>query len=681
MNRRRLHVLGLLSALGLMSSAMAQGDAMLPLMPMPAVVRPGTGKFIIDQSFTVAITGPCGAVITRATERMVQNLARRTGLPLTDAALTRTTDKPKARFTIHCTAPEENLNLSGPSESYVLEVKPSGVRLEAQHAAGLLHGMQTFLQLVQPDGAVSSAPAVTIEDSPRFPWRGLMIDVARHFIPLDVLKRNLDGMEAVKLNVLHWHLSDDQGFRVESKKFPKFQQLASDGKFYTQAEVHELIEYAQDRGIRVVPEFDMPGHTTSWFAAYPELAGAPGPHSIERKWGVFDAAMDPSSEATYRFLDTFIGEMAALFPDAWFHIGGDEVTGKQWDRNPKIQEFMRRNGFKNNHDLQAYFNRRLAEIVKKHEKIMIGWDEILHPGLPTDTVVQSWRGQKSLAEAARKGYAGILSYGYYIDLMYSAARHYSVDPLGDEAASLTPAEKARILGGEACMWAEFVTPANIDGRIWPRTAAIAERFWSSADVRDIDQMYTRLEAVSKYLESIGIRHNANYRDALQRLFGKNDIQPLQTLADVLEPVKGYARERTHEYLSTDPMDRLVDSIHPESDAGRNFSAMVEKFVKSPAGSPGAIQQWLTAWRDNDHQLAPILKTDAQLNEVVPLSQNLQAIATAGLQALDYLKTGGRAPAAWRDQQIALLKQAEKPQAEMLNTVVPSVLRLVEATTA
>ena len=652
----------------------AQNSQMLPLMPMPVSISPGAGKFVIDQSLVVVVTGHSDTRATRGVVRFVKTLSQTTAISLPEASASS-----KANFILHCAAPGEKVQTLAEDESYRLEITPASVDLTAATPLGLLHGMQTFLQLVQvgPDGA--SVPAMTIEDRPRFPWRGLLIDVARHFIPVDVLKRNIDAMEAVKLNVLHWHLSDDQGFRVESKKFPRFQQLSADGKFYTQAEVRDLIEYARMRGIRIVPEFDMPGHATSWFAAYPELASAPGPYQIERKWGVFDPAIDPSREATYTFLDTFIGEMAELFPDLYFHIGGDEVNGKQWNKNPNIQDFMRKNGLKTNHDLQAYFNLHLQEIVKKHGKVMDGWDEILHPDLPTDTVVQSWRGQKSLAEASRKGYAGILSYGYYIDLMYSAARHYSVDPLGDEAASLTPAEKARVLGGEACMWAEFVTPANIDGRIWPRTAAIAERFWSPADVRDIDQMYTRLEAVSKYLERISVRHNANYRDALQRLSGKNDLQPLQTLADLLEPVKGYARERTHEYLSTDPMDRLVDSVHPESDAGRSFSAMVDKFVKSPAAGPGAIQQQLTAWQDNDRQLAPILKSSAQLNEVVPLSQNLQAIATAGQQALDYLKAGGRAPAAWRDQQIAMLKQAEKPQAEMLNTVAPAVLRLVEAT--
>jgi hexosaminidase len=683
MNSLRSRALYLFSALGLISSAMAQGDPMLPLMPMPAALRPGTGKFIVNQSFTVAMTGPCSASITRAAARMVQNLARRTGLQLTETALTRTADSPGAYFTIHCEAQEQDIALSGPAESYVLEVKPSGVRLEARHSAGLMHGMQTFLQLVQPDGALSSAPAVTIEDAPRFPWRGLMIDVARHFIPLDVLKRNIDGMEAVKLNVLHWHLSDDEGFRVESKKFPKLQQLSSDGKFYSQAEIRELIEYARDRGIRVTPEFDVPGHTTSWFAAYPELASAPGPYAIERKWGVFDAAMDPSSEATYRFLDTFIGEMAALFPDAYFHIGGDEVTGKQWDRNPKIQEFMGRNGFKNNHDLQAYFNRRLAEIVKKHEKIMIGWDEVLHPGLPTDTVVQSWRGQKSLAEAARRGYSALLSHGYYLDLMYPAAQHYSPDPLGDEAASLTAQEKQKILGGEACMWTEFANADNLDSRIWPRMAAVAERLWSPQELRDPEPMYRRLTVVSEELEALGLRHNAVYFETLRRLSGGKNTEALQTLADILEPVKAYVRHRNKDYERTTPLDRLVDGIHPESDTAREFAGMVNKLVKNPSDTQqaGAVRKWLTLWRDNDQQLAPMLQSNPPLKELFPLSQNLTSVAAVGLQAMDYLSADGHAPALWREQQLAFLKQAEKPQAEMLNMIAPSVRKLVEATSA
>ena len=206
-------------------------------------------------------------------------------------------------------------------------------------------------------------------------------------------------------------------------------------------EVRDLIAYAHDRGIRVVPEFDMPGHSTAWFVGYPELASAPGPYQIERKWGVFDPAMDPTQERTYKFLDTFIGEMARLFPDQYFHIGGDEVNGKQWDANPNIQAFMRAHGMKNNQDLQAYFNTRVQKIVSKHGKTMVGWDEILRPDLPKDIVVQSWRGQDSLAAAAKLGYRGLLSFGYYVDLNWPASRHYAVDPIS-AAANLSSGRKA-----------------------------------------------------------------------------------------------------------------------------------------------------------------------------------------------------------------------------------------------
>ena len=320
---------------------------------------------------------------------------------------------------------------------------------------------------VSPEGF--AAPAVNIKDTPRFPWRGLMIDSGRHFIPLEVLRRNIDGMEAVKMNVFHWHLSENQGFRVESKKFPKLHENGLGRPcFYTQEEIRGLIAYARERGIRVVPEFDMPGHSTAWFVGHPELASGPGPYEIERKWGVFDPAMDPTNEKVYKFLDEFIGEMAKLFPDHFFHVGGDEVNGKEWDANPKIQEFIRAHGLKGNAGLQLYFNKKLQAIVSKHGKSMVGWDEVLDPTLPKDIVIQSWRGQASLAEAAKQGYRGILSNGYYLDLGWSAARHYAVDPMGEAAVNLSAEEKARILGGESCMWSEYVNAENIDSRIWPR---------------------------------------------------------------------------------------------------------------------------------------------------------------------------------------------------------------------
>jgi hexosaminidase len=265
-------------------------------------------------------------------------------------------------------------------------------------------------------------PSVTIDDKPRFPWRGMMIDTGRHFIPLDVLRQDIDLMEASKLNVFHWHLSEDQGFRMESKIYPLLQGKESDGLYYTQDQTRELITYARDRGIRVVPELDMPGHAASWFVGYPELASGTGPYSIIRKWGIFDPAMDPTRESTYQFLDRFLGEMTAIFPDAYFHIGGDECNGKEWNANPCIQKFMHEYQLKDDAALQAYFTSRVEKLVTKYHKITVGWDEVLQAVTPRDVVIQSWRGQESLAVAARQGNRGILSWGYYLDLNQPASR-------------------------------------------------------------------------------------------------------------------------------------------------------------------------------------------------------------------------------------------------------------------
>lgn len=665
-------------SVALTSGSPAEDAATLSIMPMPASVQMGAGSFPIDSSLRISIKGECDSRIPSAVTRFFLHLSARTGIPVRN-----TPDSTSSSFVVTCGAPGEKVQSLGEDESYQLQVKPTTVQLTAPNPLGVLHGLQTFLQLVQsgPNGFFVSA--VTIHDQPRFPWRGLLIDVSRHFMPVAVIQRNLDGMEAVKLNVLHWHLSDDQGFRVESKKFPKFQELSADGLYYTQEEIKDVIQYARDRGIRVIPEFDMPGHTTSWFVAYPELASNPGPYQIERKWGVFDPAIDPTRDTTYHFLDEFIGEMAGLFPDQYFHIGGDEVNGKAWNRSHEIQEFMQKHGIKNNHDLQAYFNQRLQPIVSKHGKIMTGWDEILHPDLPKDIVVQSWRGQKSLAAAARHGYRGLLSFGYYLDLMFPASRHYSVDPFAGGAASLTAEEKQRILGGEACMWAEFVTLENVDARIWPRAAAVAERLWSPENVRDTNSMYARLETVSTYLDFLELTHNSGYRLMLERLNGSPDTRSLRTLADVLEPVKEYARDESGRYNSFVPLNRLVDTVHPESDTARKFTGTVERYLAHSSSStdPAALRNWLALWRDNDQQLEPVLQANSLLKEIVPISQSVQSVASAGLKALDYLDHGGRAPAAWREQQLTMLKQAEKPQAELLNMIAPAVEKLVAATTS
>ncbi len=403
-------------------------NAPLNLMPMPANIKIGAGQLVVDPSFSVAISGRKESRLQRTVEIFLDHLRRQTGMLPLDMKIS---DSSTGALLIHADSRSKEVQELGEEESYRLEITSSGAKLNAPTTLGVMRGLQTFLQLVEATPAGFAAPAVNIDDKPRFPWRGLMIDAGRHFMPLDVIKRNLDGMAAVKLNVFHWHLSENQGFRVESKKFPKLHEMGSDGLYYTQGEVRDVIAYARDRGIRVTPEFDMPGHSTAWFVGYPDLASAPGPYAVERKWGVFDPAMDPTKEHTYHFLDEFIGEMAKLFPDQCFHIGGDEVNGKQWDANPQIQAFMRAHGMKTNQDLQAYFNKRVQEIVSKHGKTMIGWDEILRPELPKSIVIQSWRGQESLAQAAKQGYRSLLSHGYYIDLMWPASQHYLVDPMSD----------------------------------------------------------------------------------------------------------------------------------------------------------------------------------------------------------------------------------------------------------
>ncbi len=646
-------------------------------MPLPAQVKPGAGEFPINHGFGIALEGYQEPRLERAKQRFLNILSRQTGIPLWREAVLN-----KPLFFIKTTGPSAPVQLVDEDESYHLQITANEVRLEAANPLGVLHGLQTFLQLVRitPRGFV--VPAMTIDDQPRFPWRGLMLDVGRHFMPLDVVYRTLDGMEAVKLNVFHWHLSEDQGFRVESKKFPLLQEKGSDGLFYTQDEIRGVIEYARDRGIRVVPEFDMPGHATAWFVGYPDLASGPGPYQIERNWGVFNPAMDPTRDSTYKFLDTFLGEMTALFPDSYFHVGGDECNGKEWDANPRIQQFMKTHGIKDNAALQAYFSARVQKIVGEHKKIMVGWDEVLQPGTPKDVVIQSWRGPQFVGEAVRGGNRALLSAGYYIDLNQAASEHYAADPEGDAPSTLNSEESKRILGGEATMWSEFVTPENVDSRIWPRTAAIAERFWSPRDTRDVASMYARLAIISQQLNHYGLEHNSSYPAMLSRMTGEPDPLPLRVFGDVMQPPRLYAREEQRKYDAFTPLNRLVDAIPPESDTARRFLDMVNRIVTGRASSEDwdQAQEWLLLWRDNDAQLQPLLAKSELTQELAPVSTSLQHVSQAGLDAIGYLREHKSAPADWRTRQLALLKTAEKPQAVLVNMIAPSVTKLVEATT-
>lgn len=647
------------------------------LMPVPASVRFHNERLAIDSSFKVAIRGHSDARLQSSIARFVRRLEGRTvlsfapGLALDDQTTT---------LVVQCEGPGKDIPAVSENESYSIDITSRQALLKAQTVVGALRGLETVLQLVESDLSGFYLPGVQIQDQPRFPWRGLLIDVARHFETMDTLKRNLDAMAALKLNVFHWHLSEDQGFRVESKKFPKLHQLGSDGNYFTQEQVKEIIAFARDRGIRVVPEFDIPGHSTSWLVGYPELGSAPGPYTIERRPGIFEPALDPTREEVYKFLEAFLGEMAALFPDAYLHIGGDENEGKQWDRNPAIQAYMKEKGIKDNHALQAYFNQRLLKILQKHGKKMIGWDEILQPELPKDVVIHSWRGTAALAEAARKGYDGILSNGYYIDLIQPASQHYVPDPIPADSV-LTPDEARHVLGGEATMWGEWVTPETIDSRIWPRTAAIAERLWSPRSTTDINDMYRRLAVISLQLEELGLTHKKNQDMMLRRLVRNDDIGPLRTLVSVIEPVKEYRRYQVRPQTMLSPLTGVVDATLPDSEAARKFSWMVDEFLGDAPRFQlyrAELSQALADWQTAGASLEPVIDQAPALKEIKPLAQNLSDLGQTGLEALSYLKLAAPPSKDWRATSLAKLDEAAKPYGALEFAVIPGVKRLIIA---
>ena len=649
----------------------------LNLMPVPASVQFQKERLAVDSNFKVATRGHSDARLQAGIWRFVKRLEGRTVLTMSPVL---GLDDQSTPLIINTQGPGQNIPNLRENESYRIDITRRQAILSAPTVVGALRGLETLLQLLDADRDGYFFPGVQIDDQPRFPWRGLLIDCARHFETIEVLKRNLDGMAAVKLNVLHWHLTEDQGFRVESKKFPKVHQLGSDGNYYTQEQIKEIIAYARDRGIRVVPEFDIPGHSTSWLVGYPELGSAPGPYTIERRPGVFEPALDPTREEVYKFLETFLGEMAALFPDDYLHIGGDENEGKQWDRNPAIQEFMKKKGIKDNHALQAYFNTRLLKILQKHGKKMIGWDEILQPELPKDVVIHSWRGTAALADAARKGYDGILSNGYYIDLIQPASQHYVPDPLPADS-TLTPEEAKHVLGGEATMWAEWVTPETIDSRIWPRTAAIAERLWSPRNVTDVGDMYRRLAVISLQLEELGLTHKRNQEMMLRRLVRHDDIGPLRTLVSVIEPVKEYRRYEQRPQTMLSPLTGVVDATTPDSEAARKFAWMVKEFLDDAPRYQlyrAELSQMLADWQTSGASLGPMIDRSPALKEIKPLAHNLSHLGETGLEAMSYLKLRMPPPRDWRETSLAKVDEAAKPYGALEFVVIGSMKQLINA---
>lgn len=658
------------------TTTVSGGNFVNTLMPLPSMVASKPGNLRIDNSFSCTLHGNANARLREGVTRLLERLQMRTGLTLVEEPAPQG-QKPTLTIDVRASSTATVLSL-GEDESYTLDVDSHQVTLRSATDMGALRGIETLFQLLQPTDHGYIFPAVHIEDSPRFPWRGLMLDPGRHFLPVPVIYRTLDAMSAVKLNVLHWHLSEDQGFRIESRIFPKLHEAGSDGLYYTQQQVRDIVAYAAARGIRVVPEFDMPGHSTSWLVGYPELGSAAGPFVVQHQFGIHDAALNPVSETTYTFLDQFLGEMSQIFPDAYMHIGGDESNGKEWRANPQIKAFMDAHGMKTTEELQAYFNMRVQKILAKYHKEMVGWDEVLDPALSPAVVIQNWHGIEFLVNGAKQGHRGILSAPYYLDHMGSAAQMFLADPVPANSG-LTPDQEKLILGGEACMWGEHVDSRTIDSRIWPRAAAVAERLWSPALDRNTDDLYRRLEVESLRLENEGSTHISASESGLRQLAGTEQDEPLRLFASTLQPVDFLDRYKEQHISQSTPFDRLIDSVRPDPPLRHQLESLVKGALDGNTADMQRLDSIFHSWIDAAPQLDRMAAGSPLLADVVQRRADWPRLGVMGIESLSYLRSRTLPPEGWQANQMTLLHQAAQPR-ELVEFVILSPLeKLVLAT--
>jgi len=647
------------------------------LLPLPGDVTFGNDSLEIDGEFRIALTGTDDPRLARATERFAQDIRQLTGSRV--AAVLGEIDE--ARLVIDVEEASGASPNSSDDESYALTVSAGGALLKACKIYGVLHGLQTLLQLVIPASDGHQVRGVRIVDRPRFAWRGLLLDAVRHWMPPQVIKRNLNAMAAVKLNVFHWHLTDDQGFRIESRQHPRLHELGSDGKYYTREDVREIVEHAWERGIRVVPEFDMPGHTTSWFVGHPELASAPGPYVLSRTFGGHKATMDPTTGSTLRFVQEFLLEMISLFPDRFIHLGGDEVDPEHWQANAAIREYMEEKGLEAPRDLLVGFHNGLLDMLHDQGRESIGWDPLMTPRLDSRVVVQSVRGQQWVARAIRSGHRAIASSDYYLDAMLPASYHYLSDPFDGEVSDTTDEERALILGAEASMWTEFATAENVDSRIWPRAAAVAERLWSPREVRDVDDLYRRLSAASRRLDASGLMHSVGPRRMQSDLAGDSSLAAVQTLADVVEPITLETRWKLlAQYTTGTPLNCLVDAVVPDGEVPRAFIAMVAAFVAdhSHDATYHQLRADLQLWKHSHERLAGADTDSALLTEILPVSKALSDVADVGLACIGALYASLPMTREEREAHMAVLDSANQPLAEVTLAVIPGIFTLLDA---
>lgn len=440
-----------------------------------------------------------------------------------------------------------------PAEGYILEVMPNGVAITGKDAAGLYYGTRTFLQLLPAQGAEAwkdaapeKVPALLVKDSPRFSWRGMHLDVGRHYFPAKDIKGFIDWLAFHKINVMHWHLSEDQGWRVEIKKYPKLTEVGgfrdstppygnrggSDGKryggFYTQEEIKEIVAYAEARHITIVPEIDMPGHMAAAIAAYPQFGNTDiqgyNP-KVVTNWGVYHYTLSPTEE-TFQFVDDVLTEICALFPSPYIHIGGDEAPKNQWDNSPRVRELMKEKGLKNSHDVQSYFIKRVEKMLEAKGRKLIGWDEIREGGLAPSATVMSWRGEQGGIDSAKEGHDVVMasnSHLYFDYYQFPANQElakgveyecigghlpiekvYSYDPV---PKALNEEEARHILGVQAQLWTEYMHDwKKVEYMAFPRIAALSEISWTALDRKNYDDFANRLSQFVSFYGGKGVNH-------------------------------------------------------------------------------------------------------------------------------------------------------------------------------
>lgn len=662
------------------TSSLAQTPPSHALMPQPSEIHAGSGSpLAITGSLSVSVTPASSAPLREAANRMMRDLSTASGITIASPL------QSSGTITIHVDDASSTTPKLHDDESYRLVADGGHVSIQAKTLWGAYRGIATLTQLAQPSSTGWVIPPVEITDSPRFPWRGLMLDSGRHFLPVETVLRTLDGMASVKLNVFHFHLSEDQGFRIESKRFPKLHQMGSEGQFYTQDEIRRIVAYATARGIRVVPEFDIPGHSTSWFVGYPELASVQRDYKVDHTFGVKDPAFDPSRESTYQFLDEFFGEMTTLFPDEYVHIGGDESNGKDWKSNRKIVAFMKDHNLADTHALQAYFSKRVQEILKKHGKKVAGWDEILHPDLPSDVVVQVWHNAKFVVSSAKAGHLAFYSHPWYLDHNYTASEMYASDPIPD-GADLTDAQRKLILGGEACMWGEHITSDTIDSRIWPRAAVVAERLWSPQQLRDSKDMHRRLLVEELRLDALGLQHISGAEQRLRHLAQQGEpAQPIRAFWDALEMPDFPERSRLLRPTTDTPMTNLVDSLRPDPPSKYRIAHWMDDYLNAPdAATRDAARFSLNALFASWVSLSPDLDRLAVSRPAFAAAEVRRAewpkLGVLGLQMMKAYDSKQHLSAQQGAEASALLKESGTAIVELANFVaIEPMQKLLAAT--